>query len=105
MRVYVRACVFQFARFQVASSSEVLWVGKVGALQSCEKGKQAVAVTYVYATPADVSNGSVFTPPCTLDRSQYRAKTSAFAPPLEDPLALAGFHRTTADIPGASQEM
>lgn len=35
--------------------------GEVGALQDCGKGKQAAAVTYIDATPADVSNGCVHT--------------------------------------------
>ena len=45
------------------------WEG-VGALQGCGKGKQAAAVTYINATPADVSNGFAFTPLCILGHTQ-----------------------------------
>lgn len=42
---------------------EVGWGGvKVGPSQGCGKGKQAATVTYINATPADVSNGFTFTP-------------------------------------------
>lgn len=40
---------------------------------SCGKGRRAFAVTYINATPADVSNGFTFTPPCVLGRAKHSA--------------------------------
>lgn len=41
--------------------------------RSCGKGRRAVAVTYINATPADVSNGFTFTPPCVLGQVKHCA--------------------------------
>ncbi len=51
----------------------------MGASQDCGKGKQAAAVTYIDATPADVSNGCVHTSEHTRSHT-IMCSEHAFAP-------------------------